>query len=97
MTGRRVGSVDQADAWQRALRTLWQGFGLDAAVAIGGGLILLLDGGDVTSSLFWGAVGVLVLKSLLMSLSAYLQRLRKAPKPMPDPPLPEPNPLQTID
>lgn len=97
MTGRRVASVDKADAIQRAVRTLWQGFGLDAAGAIGVGLLLLLNDGDVTSPLFWGAVGVLVLKSLLMSLAAYLQRLRKAPKPLPEPPLPEPDPLLTTD
>lgn len=93
MTGRRVASVDQADAWQRALRTLWQGIGTDALVAIGAGMVLLLDGGDVTSPLFWGAFGVLIIKSVLVALASYLQRLRKAPKPLPDPPTPEPDPL----
>ncbi|WP_343317804.1 hypothetical protein AAFM46_11075 [Arthrobacter sp. TMP15] len=98
MTGRRVATAtDRADAIQRAARTLWQGFGLDAAAMVGVGLILLLETGDVTSPLFWGAVGILTIKSLLMSLAAYLQRLRKAPKPLPEPPLPEPDPLLTDD
>ncbi|SEE27336.1 hypothetical protein SAMN04489740_1015 [Arthrobacter alpinus] len=95
MTGRRVLTVDKADALQRALRTLWQGFGMDALIAIGGGLLLLLNTGDVTSPLFWAAVGVLVVRSVLMSLAAYLQRLGKAPKPLPTPPLPEPDALLT--
>lgn len=86
MTGRRVATVDRADAVQRALRTLWQGFGVDAAGAIGVGLVLLLTTGDVLSPVFWGAVGVLVVKSLLMSLASYLQRLRKAPAALPEDP-----------
>jgi len=73
----------KADALQRALRTLWQGFGVDALIAIGVGLTLLLDGGDVLSPVFWGGVGVLVIKSALVSLASYLARLRKAPAPLP--------------
>lgn len=95
MTGRRVATVDQADALQRALRTLWQGFGTDALIAIGAGLTLLVSTGDVTSPLFWGAVGVLVVKSVLVALASYLQRLHKVPKPLPELPLPEPDPLLT--
>lgn len=86
MTGRRVATVtDRADAVQRALRTLWQGFGTDALIAIGAGLVLLLDGGDVLSPVFWGGVGVLIIKSVLVALASYLQRLRAAPKPITDP------------
>lgn len=86
-----------ADAIQRALRTLWQGFGTDALIAIGGGLMLLLQGGDVLSPVFWLAVCVLIIKSVLVALASYLQRLRKAPKPLPEPPLPEPDPLLSAD
>ena len=82
MTGRRVATVDKADAVQRAFRTLWQGFGTDALIAIGAGLVLLLDGGDVLSPVFWGGVGVLIIKSVLVALASYLQRLRAAPKPI---------------
>jgi hypothetical protein len=76
----------KADALQRALRTLWQGFGVDALIAIGVGLTLLLDGGDVMTPVFWGGVLVLIVKSLLVSLASYLQRLRKAPAPLPEDP-----------
>ena len=86
MTGRRVAvstSADRADALQRAFRTLWQGFGVDAIAAIGVGLLLLLDGNaDVLSPVFWGGVGVLIVKSFLVALASYLQRLRKAPAPL---------------
>lgn len=90
MTGRRVATtksttaLDKADALQRAARTLWQGIRLDVLGAIGVGLAILLVDTDVTSGVFWGALGVLVLKSLLMSVAAYLQRLHKAPPPLPD-------------
>lgn len=76
-------TTTKADALQRAIRTLWQGFGIDALIAIGVGLTLLLDGGDVLSPVFWGGVLVLVVKSLLVSLASYLQRLRKAPAELP--------------
>ncbi|ALV45841.1 hypothetical protein MB46_10450 [Arthrobacter alpinus] len=95
MTGRRVLTVDKADALQRAFRTLWQGFGTDALIAIGAGLVLLVNTGDVTSGVFWGGVGVLVIKSVLVALASYLQRLGKAPAPLPVAPLPEPDPLLT--
>lgn len=75
-----VTATDRADALQRAFRTLWQGFGVDAVGAIGVGLLLLLNGGDVLSGAFWAAVGVLVIKSVLVALASYLQRLRKAPE-----------------
>lgn len=72
----------KADALQRAVRTLWQGFGTDALVAIGAGLVLLLGDVEVTSTAFWAALGVLILKSFLTALASYLQRLKNAPKPV---------------
>ena len=89
MTGRRVATIDRADAIQRAFRTLWQGFGTDALIAIGAGLVLLLDGGDVLSPVFWGGVGVLIIKSVLVALASYLQRLRKEPAALTVPADPE--------
>lgn len=61
-------------------RTLWQGFIVDALVAIGLGLTILLATGDITSPLFWGGLGVLVGKSFLTSLASFLTRLKTAPK-----------------
>lgn len=57
-------------------RTLWQGFMVDALVAIGLGLAVLMSDGDITSPAFWGAVGVLVGKSFLTSIASWLTRLK---------------------
>jgi hypothetical protein len=73
-------SLIHADALNRAARTLWVGFGIDAATAIGSGALLLLNEVDVNSELFWTSMGVLVLKSVVMSLASYLVRLKVAPK-----------------
>lgn len=70
----------KADAWNRAGRTLWQGIGVDACVAVGLGSAVLLETGDVTSPLFWGTLGVLVVKSFLTSGASYLTRLKMAPR-----------------
>lgn len=60
-------------------RTLWQGFIVDALIAIGLGLSFLLTDGDITSPAFWGAVGVLVGKSFLTSIASWLTRFKAAP------------------
>jgi hypothetical protein len=57
-------------------RTLWQGFIVDALVAVGLGLAFLLGDGDITSPAFWGAVGILVGKSFLTSIASWLTRLK---------------------
>lgn len=73
-------AATKADALNRAGRTLWQGIGIDACVAVGLGAGVLLETGDVTSPLFWGTLGVLVVKSFLTSGASYLTRLRVAPR-----------------
>lgn len=57
-------------------RTLWQGFIVDALIAVGLGLAVLMTDADITSPAFWGAVGVLVGKSLLTSIASWLTRLK---------------------
>lgn len=57
-------------------RTLWQGFIVDALVAIGLGLTILMTSADISSPAFWGAVGVLVGKSFLTSIASWLTRLK---------------------
>jgi hypothetical protein len=69
-----------ADAVNRALRTLWTGFGVDAATAIGAGTLLLVNEVDVNSELFWTSMGVLALKSIVTSFASYLVRLNITPK-----------------
>jgi hypothetical protein len=73
-------SLIHADAVNRGLRTLWTGFGVDAATAIGAGVLLLVNEVDVNSELFWTSAGVLVLKSVVTALASYLVRLKVAPK-----------------
>jgi hypothetical protein len=68
------------DALDRAWRTMWQGFILDALVAIGMGLLVLLETGDLSSPLFWSAVALLVGKSFAMSFASFLARLKVDPK-----------------
>jgi len=70
----------RADALNRALRTLWTGFGVDAAVAIGAGTLTLASGGDVMTPLFWSSIGALAVKSVVTSAASYLVRLKVAPK-----------------
>ena len=73
------------DALNRALRTLYVGFGIDALALIGAGLLELLNQVDVSAPAFWTAAGVLVVKSVLSALGSYLLRLKVAPKPDPAP------------
>jgi hypothetical protein len=73
------------DALNRALRTLYVGFGIDALALIGAGLLELLNQVDVSAPAFWAAAGVLVVKSVLSALGSYLLRLKVAPKPDPAP------------
>lgn len=60
----------------QALQTLWTGFGIDAAVAIGAGTLILINDGDVMSPVFWTSMGGLVVKSILTSGASYLVRLK---------------------
>lgn len=61
-------------------RTLWQGFIVDALAAIGLGLGVLLNGGDITSPAFWTGVGILVGKSFLTAIASWLTRFKPAPE-----------------
>lgn len=73
-------SLIHSDALNRAARTLWTGFGVDAAVAIGAGTLLLVNDVPVDSHLFWSSIGVLALKSVVTSFASYLVRLKVTPK-----------------
>lgn len=69
----------QRDAVNRAWRTLYTGFILDALVLIGAGLGNLLLEQEVTSEAFWITLGILVAKSFMTSLGSYLLRLKVKP------------------
>lgn len=68
------------DALDRAWRTMWQGFILDGLTVAGAGLVVLVKDGDLTSPVFWSAAGLMVAKSLAMSLASFLARLKVDPK-----------------
>ena len=68
------------DALDRAWRTLWQGFLLDGLASAGSAAIILVNDGDLTSPLFWSALGLLFAKSILASFVSYLARLKVPPK-----------------
>ena len=68
------------DAFERALRTLWQGFLVDGLSVGGAGLLLMLANADLTSPLFWQAAGLMLAKSVLTSFASFLARLKSAPK-----------------
>lgn len=67
------------DALVRAWRTFYVGIGIDAAGMIGLGLTDLLTTADISSEAFWIAFGILVGKSVLASLAAFLLRLKVTP------------------
>jgi len=75
-----VESIIHSDAVNRAVRTFWQGIGFDAATAIGAGTLILVNNVPVESEVFWQSIGVLVLKSVVVSAASYLARLKLAPK-----------------
>lgn len=66
------------------MRTLYQGFIVDALSAIGVGLLFLLATGDLSSPVFWASVAMLVGKSFLTALASYLTRLKQPKEEGPD-------------
>ena len=74
-------STVKTDALVRAWRTFYTAVGIDIAALLGVGLTELLGSGvEVTSASFWSLAGVLVVKSVLSGVAAYLLRLKVTPK-----------------
>ena len=67
------------DALVRAWRTFYTAIGVDAAALIGLGLTDLLTTADISSEAFWIAFGILIGKSVLTALAAFLLRLKVTP------------------
>jgi hypothetical protein len=64
------------------MRTLWQGFIVDALGAIGLGLLTILGTTDPTDPVFWTLAGALVAKSFITALASWFTRIKKdAAKP----------------
>lgn len=68
-----------SDAVTRALRTFYASVGMDILVAIGAGLVILLNTGDPLSPVFWLAFAALVVRSVLTALATYWARLKLPP------------------
>ncbi len=71
--------VVQADARNRAWRTLLQGLGYDVATAVV--LVLVVTVGDLQwTRAYWLTVGLAVAKSVVVSAVSYFARLLVKPK-----------------
>lgn len=69
----------QADATQRAKRTLIQGIALDVAVAIAVALLAWLPDADLTSKQAWIILGTSLAKTVLTAVASYVMRLKVRP------------------
>lgn len=71
---------DWVDALIRAWRTFYVSIGVDILTAIGAGLLLMLDGADLMSPIFWTGVLTLALRSVVTGIATYWVRLKLPPK-----------------
>jgi uncharacterized membrane protein len=72
---------DWVDAIIRAWRTFYVSVGVDILMAIGAGLLILLDGEvDILSPIFWTGVLTLALRSVVTGIATYWVRLKFPPK-----------------
>ena len=69
----------QAAAGERGRRTLWQGLGIDVAVAVAMVLLLWLPDADLASRDAWLVLASIVAKSVLTAVASYVMRLKVAP------------------
>ena len=69
----------RAAAVERGTRTLWQGLGLDVAIAVAMVLLMWLPDADVSSSEAWLVLGTALVKSVLTAVASYVLRLKKPP------------------
>jgi len=69
----------RTDARVRALRTLWTSLGIDLAVALGVVLTTWITDADLSNPAAWTTLAVLVGKSLIECVAAYLVRLKVTP------------------
>lgn len=67
------------DALVRAGRTFWTSVGVDIVVAIGVGMIVLLNSGDPMTPAFWLGLAALVVRSAATGIATYFARLKFPP------------------
>lgn len=78
-TPQREAQATRAAAVERGLRTLWQGLGLDVAVAVAVALLAWLPSADVSSGAAWSLLGLSLLKTVLTAVASYVLRLKRPP------------------
>ena len=75
----------QADARNRASRSLYQGLLVDVLVAVAVALLAWLPDADITTTEAWGILGVAVAKTVLQAVASYVMRLKLDASPLPTP------------
>lgn len=69
-----------ADARNRAWRTAVQGIGVDLAAGTALAVLPMLNGSEFAwTPAYWGAVGLLAAKTAVLSIVAYVARLKVPP------------------
>ena len=79
MTTSTPAQATHAAATERGRRTLWQGLGIDVAVAVAMVLLMWLPDADLSSANAWLILATTVAKSVLTALASYVMRLKVAP------------------
>lgn len=74
------GYLKLLDALDRAWRTFYAAVGVDLLIALGTGLQQLMTDHEVFSNEFWVLLALLVSKSVLAAIAAFLLRYAKKPK-----------------
>lgn len=69
----------QAAAVERGTRSLYQGLGIDLAVAVAMVLLMWLPDADLSSRQAWLILGTAAAKSVLTAAASYVMRLKIPP------------------
>lgn len=72
-------STVKAAATERATRSLWQGLGIDVAIAVSAALLVWLPQADVLDKTAWTVLATALVKTVLQAVAAYVMRLRVEP------------------
>jgi hypothetical protein len=88
----------QADAKNRAVRTFYQGLGIDLAVAVATFLVTVLADADGWGDLQWAVLGFTLAKTVVQTVAAFVMRkfLDGSSVPTPLPPEPQVEPAETV-
>lgn len=80
------------DARNRALRTLWQGVGIDVVTAVLLAVVTAMESSDGWGTLEWSLLAYSVVKTAVQTVLAWLMRAKIDGSPVPTPLPPEATP-----